>query len=119
MASCLDYFRAINDPFGNQLQAEFGKLFDNTSYNAGSGSTGMYRGIKLWEAAVREAKSVKREPVAAALDHAKISDGPGGGCEMVPGTRHVKMNMYTAVSKDGKYEIVEKSKGPVMPGECA
>jgi ABC-type branched-subunit amino acid transport system substrate-binding protein len=78
----------------------------------------MYRGIKLWEAAVKEAKSVKREEVAAALDHAKISDGPAGGSEMVPGTRHVKMNMYTAVSKGGKYEIVEKSKGPVMPGEC-
>jgi len=119
LASCLDYFKAINDPFGNQLQAEYGKLFKNTSFNAGSGSTGMYRGIKLWEAAVKEAKSVKREPVAAALDHAKISNGPGGGCEMVPGTRHVKMNMYTAVSKGGKYDIVEKSKGPVMPGECA
>jgi branched-chain amino acid transport system substrate-binding protein len=119
LASCLDYYSAINDPFGNQMQAEYGKLFENTSFNAGSGSTGMYRGIKLWEAAVKEAKSVKRGPVAAALDHAKISDGPGGGSEMVPGTRHVKMNMYTAVSKGGKYEIVEKSKGPVMPGECA
>ena len=120
LASCLDYFKAVNDPFGNQLQVEYAKLFgDKLLFTAGSGSTGMYRGIKLWEAAVKEAKSVKREPVAAALDHAKISDGPGGGCEMVPGTRHVKMNMYTAVSKGGKYEIVEKSKGPVMPGECA
>jgi branched-chain amino acid transport system substrate-binding protein len=120
LASCLDYFKAINDPFGNQLQAEYGKLFgDKNPFTAGSGATGMYRGIKLWEVAVKATKSVKREPVAAALDHAKISDGPGGGCEMVPGTRHVKMNMYTAVSKGGKYEIVEKSKGPVMPGECA
>ena len=120
LASCLDYFKAVNDPFGNQLQAEYGKLFgDKNPFTAGSAATGMYRGIKLWEAAVKEAKSVKREPVAAALDHAKISDGPGGGCEMVPGTRHVKMNMYTAVSKGGKYDIVEKSNGPVMPGECA
>jgi ABC-type branched-subunit amino acid transport system substrate-binding protein len=120
LASCLDYFKAVDDPFGNQLQAEYGKLFgDKNPFTAGSGATGMYRGIKLWEAAVKEAKSVKRGPVAAALDHAKISDGPGGGSEMVPGTRHVKMNMYTAVSKGGKYEIVEKSTGPVMPGECA
>ena len=119
LASCLDYFKAVNDPFGNKLQAEYGKQFgDKNPFTAGSGATGMYRGIRLWEAAVKEAKSVKREPVAKALDHAKISDGPGGGCEMVPGTRHVKMNMYTAVSKGGKYEIVEKSKGPVMPGEC-
>lgn len=120
LASCLDYFKAVNDPFGNQLQSEYGKLFgDNNPFTAGSGATGMYRGIKLWEVAVKEANSVKRGPVAAALDHAKISDGPGGGCEMVPGTRHVKMNMYTAVAKSGNYEVVEKSKGPVMPGECA
>ena len=119
LASCLDYFKAVNDPFGNKLQADYAKLYgDKNPFTAGSGATGMYRGIKLWEAAVKEAKSVKREAVAVALDHAKISDGPGGGCEMVPGTRHVKMNMYTAVSKGGKYEIVEKSKGPVMPGEC-
>jgi len=120
LASCLDYFKAVNDPFGNKLQAEYAKLYgDKSFFTAGSGATGMYRGIKLWEAAVKEAKSVKREAVAGALDHAKISDGPAGGCEMVPGTRHVKMNMYTAVSKGGKYEIVEKSKGPVLPGECA
>jgi len=28
------------------------------------------------------------------------------------------MNMYTAVAKSGTSEIVEKSKGQVMPGEC-
>jgi branched-chain amino acid transport system substrate-binding protein len=55
--------------------------------------------------------------VAAALDHAKLSDGPGGGCEMVPGTRHLKMNMYIAVSKGGQYKVVDSSK-MVVPGEC-
>jgi ABC-type branched-subunit amino acid transport system substrate-binding protein len=79
----------------------------------------MYRGLKLWEAAVKEAKSVKREEVAMALDRAKISDGPGGGCEVVPGAHHLKMNMYTAVAKNGKFEVVEKSSGAVMPGECS
>lgn len=119
LASCLDYFKAVNDPGGNKIQQEYNKLYPgNNPFTAGSASTGMYRGLRLWEAAVKEAKSVKREDVAKALDHAKIADGPGGGCEMVPGTRHVKMNMYTAVAKSGKYEIVEKSKGPVMPGEC-
>jgi len=28
------------------------------------------------------------------------------------------MNMYIAVAKAGKYEVVEKSNGPVMPAEC-
>ena len=120
LASCLDYFKAVNDPFGNELQANYAKLYgDKNSFTAGSGATGMYRAIKLWEAAVTEAKSVKREDVAKALDHAKIANGPGGASEVVPGTRHCKMNMYIAVAKDGKYEIQEKSNGAVMPGECA
>ena len=120
LASCLDYFKAVNDPFGNELQANYAKLYgDKNPFTAGSGATGMYRAIKLWEAAVTEAKSVKREDVAKALDHAKIANGPGGASEVVPGTRHCKMNMYIAVAKDGKYEIQEKSNGAVMPGECA
>ena len=120
LASCLDYFKAVNDPFGNALQANYAKLYgDKYLFTAGSGATGMYRAIKLWEAAVTEAKSVKREDVAKALDHAKIANGPGGASEVVPGTRHCKMNMYIAVAKDGKYEIQEKSNGAVMPGECA
>jgi branched-chain amino acid transport system substrate-binding protein len=119
LASCLDYFKVINDPGGNKIQAAYTKLYPGPNlFTAGSAATGMYRGIKLWEAAVKEAKSVKRDDVAKALDHAKIADGPGGGSEFVPGSRHVKMNMYTAVSKGGKFEIVDKSKGPVLPGEC-
>ncbi len=119
LASCLDYFKAVNDPYGAKLQEKYTKLYGTkNSFTAGSGSTGMYRGIRLWAESVKEARSVKREEVAAALDHAKLLDGPGGPCEMVPGTRHVKMNMYTAVAKGGKYEIVEKSNGAVLPGEC-
>ncbi|HTT40799.1 MAG TPA: substrate-binding protein [Burkholderiales bacterium] len=119
LGSCLDYFKAVNDPAGNKLQAEYSRLYPGSIlFTAGSAATGMYRGLKLWEAAVKEAKSVKREDVAKALDHAKIADGPGGGSQFVPGTRHVKMNMYTAVAKGGTFEIVAKSNGPVMPGEC-
>ena len=65
-----------------------------------------------------EAKSVDRAAVAAALDHAKIAEGPGGPAEMVPGQRHCKMKMYTAVAKGGNYEIVARSAGLVDPKEC-
>jgi branched-chain amino acid transport system substrate-binding protein len=78
----------------------------------------MYRGLKLWELAVKEAGNLDREDVAAALDHAKTSEGPGGPAEMVPGKRHCKMRMYTAVAKNGNFEIVARSEGLVDPGEC-
>ena len=119
LASCLDYFRAIDDPFSAQLSAEYEKRFPGTVlFTAGSAATGMYRGLKLWEVAVKKAKKVDRETVAAALDSARIDQGPGGPAAMVPGKRHCKMNMYIAVAKNGKYEVVERSKGLVDPKEC-
>jgi branched-chain amino acid transport system substrate-binding protein len=119
LASCLDYFRAIKDPFSAKLQAEYDKLYPGTVlFTAGSAATGMYRGLKLWETAVNRAKKVDRESVAAALDRARIEQGPGGPAEMVPGKRHCKMNMYIAVAKNGNYEVVTQSKGLVDPKEC-
>ena len=121
LASCLDYFRAVDasEPFSAKLQGEYEKEFPGSVlFCAGSAATGMYRGLKLWEAAVKEAGKLDRESVAAALDHAKIAEGPGGPAEMVPGKRHCKMQMYTAVAKSGKYEIVARSNGLVDPKEC-
>lgn len=37
---------------------------------------------------------------------------------MVPGKRHCKMKMYTAVAKNGNYEIVARSPDLVDPKEC-
>ena len=120
LASCLDYFQNIDDPFSAELQAAYQKRHahkDKVLFTAGSGSTGMYRGVKLWEAAVKEAGAVDRDSVAAALDHAKIANGPGGPSNIVPGTYHAQMNMYIAVAKGGKYEIISKA-DQVHPKEC-
>ena len=52
----------------------------------------------------------------AALDHAAIAEGPGGPAEMVPGQHHVRMNMYIAQARNGRFEIVE-SLGAIDPQE--
>ncbi|MEQ1954694.1 substrate-binding protein [Mesorhizobium sp. CN2-181] len=121
LASSLDYYRALayEDPGSARIQAAYEKQFPGKfRFSAGSAATGVYRGLKLWEAAVKEAGTVEREEVAAALDHAKIAEGPGGPAEMVPGKRHCKMNMYIGVAKGGKYEVVSRSNGLVDPREC-
>jgi branched-chain amino acid transport system substrate-binding protein len=121
LASCLDYFRALtkDDPVSARIQAEYDKQFPgNVLFAAGSAATGMYRGLKLWEGAVKEAGKLDRDAVAGALDHAKIAEGPGGPAEMVPGQRHCKMKMYTAVAKEGNYQIVGRSEGLVDPKAC-
>ncbi len=123
--SCLDFFHTVDDPYSKELLAAYAKKFPDTKYlfTAGSASTGMYRGIRLYEAAVNTTKGdVAREAVSAALDKAKIEKGPGGGAEMVPGKMHAKMNMYVAQCRKGttdalRWDII--SKYPMVdPKEC-
>jgi len=71
----------------------------------------------LWAAAVKEAGSLKQDDVIAALDHAKIAEGPGGPAEVVPGQHHVRMNMYIAQASNGVFKIV-KSLGVIDPKEA-
>lgn len=119
LVSCLDYFRGATklDAGSARIQADYDAAYpnDNILFAASSAATGVYRGLKLWEAAVREAGTLEREAVAAALDHAKITQGPGGCAEMVPGLRHCRMKMYTAVAHNGQFDIVAKSFGLLDP----
>jgi ABC-type branched-subunit amino acid transport system substrate-binding protein len=115
--SCLDYYQTVGDPFSKKLLDRYNSIYPGgAKFTAGSASTGMYRGLKLWEAAVREAGSLEQEAVIKALDHAKIADGPGGPAEMVPGQHHLRMNMYIAQAKNGAFAIV-KNLGAIDPKE--
>ncbi|MEQ1575846.1 MAG: substrate-binding protein [Vicinamibacterales bacterium] len=116
--SCLDYYHAVGDPFSRKLLAQYDALYPgNAKFTAGSACSGLYRGLRLWAAAVKEAGSLEQEDVIKALDHARIAEGPGGSAEMVPGQHHVRMNMYIAQAKNGHFEIV-KNLGVIDPKEC-
>jgi branched-chain amino acid transport system substrate-binding protein len=118
MYGCLDYYQDVSDSFSKELLDRYDRLYTGgAKFTGGSAATGMYRGLKLWEAAVKEAGSLKQEDVIKALDHAKIAQGPGGPAEMVPGQHHVRMNMYIAQANNGNFRIV-KSLGVVDPKEC-
>jgi ABC-type branched-subunit amino acid transport system substrate-binding protein len=115
--SCLDYYQELDDPFGRALLRRYQDRFPGSAmFTAGSGCTGHYRAIKMWEAAVNEAGTVERDAVIRALDHARISDGPGGPAEMMPGQHHVRMPMYIAQAQGGRFKVV-KNLGPIDPRE--
>jgi branched-chain amino acid transport system substrate-binding protein len=117
MYGCIDYYQSVSDPFSRELLGRYNARFpDGLHFSAGSGCTGMYRGLKLWEAAVTEAGSLDQAAVVAALDHAKIAEGPGGPAEMVPGQHHVRMNVYIAQVRSGTLDVVE-SLGAIDPNE--
>lgn len=114
---CLDYYQTVSDPFSVELLNQYNKLFPGSSMlTAGSASTGTYRGLKFWEAAVKEAGSLDQDAVIKALDHAKISSGPGGPAEMVPGQHHARLNMYIAQASGGIFKVV-KNLGAIEPKE--
>jgi ABC-type branched-subunit amino acid transport system substrate-binding protein len=114
---CIDYYQSVSDPFSKELLGRYNARFpDGPQFSAGSGCTGMYRGLKLWEAAVVEAGSLGQAAVVAALDHAKIAEAPGGPAEMVPGQHHVRLNMYIAQVLSSTLEVVE-SLGAIDPSE--
>jgi ABC-type branched-subunit amino acid transport system substrate-binding protein len=116
--SCHDYYQNVGDPFSTGLIDRYDKLYPgDAKFTAGSACSGLYRGLRLWEAAVKEAGSLEQEAVIKALDHAKIADGPGGPAEMVPGQHHVRMNMYIAQANNGTFKIVENL-GLIDPKEC-
>ena len=115
---CLDYYQDAGDPFSKELLERYTERYPGGEaiFTGGGACSGMYRGLKLWEAAVREAGSLDQADVVSALDHAKIADGPGGPAEMVPGQHHVRMNMYIGQVRDGALKIV-RSLGVVDPDE--
>jgi len=115
--SCLDYYRAVSDPFSTRLAEQYEALFPgNARFTAGSACTGLYRGLRLWAAAVAEAGSLDQDEVIAALDHARLAEGPGGPAEMVPGQHHARLNMYIAQSNGGSFRIVKRL-GAIDPNE--
>jgi urea transport system substrate-binding protein len=114
---CLDYYQAVDDPFSQRLLAQYDALYPgDAKFTGGSACSGLYRGFRLWAAAVNEAGSLSQEDVIAALDHAQIGEGPGGSAAMVPGQHHARMNMYIAQARAGHFEVVENL-GSIDPKE--
>jgi branched-chain amino acid transport system substrate-binding protein len=114
---CLDYYQAVDEGFSKQLLARYDALYPgDAKFTGGSACSGLYRGLRLWANAVTEAGSLVQEDVIAALDHARIAEGPGGPAAVVPGQHHVRMNMYIAQARGGRFEVVENL-GPIDPQE--
>jgi ABC-type branched-subunit amino acid transport system substrate-binding protein len=114
---CLDYYRDVQDAFSIDLLNRYEARYPGSAmFTAGSACTGTYRALKMWESAVNEAGSLRQHDIIAALDHARIPQGPGGPAEMVPGQHHVRMNMYIAQVTNGRFQVVEEL-GAIDPQE--
>src|SRR5262249_41975395 len=114
---CLDYYQEVSDPFSRKLLAQYDALYPGAAkFTGGSACSGLYRGLRLWAAAVTQAGALAQAQVGAALDHARILEGPGGPAAMVPGQHHLRLNMYIAQAHNGHFHVVE-SLGAIDPKE--
>jgi branched-chain amino acid transport system substrate-binding protein len=114
---CLDYYRDVTDQFSRELLDRYDMLFPgDAKFTGGGACSGLYRGLRLWASAVAEAGSLAQDDVIAALDHARIDNAPGGPAAMVPGQHHLRLNMYIARAKNGRFEVVENL-GAIDPQE--
>ena len=53
---CLDYYQAVGDPFSRKLLEQYDALYPgDAEFTGGSACSGLYRGLRLWAAAVTEA----------------------------------------------------------------
>ncbi|MDX6702445.1 MAG: urea transport system substrate-binding protein [Baekduia sp.] len=114
---CLDYYQTVDDPFSRKLLEQYDTLYPgDAAFTGGSGCSGLYRGLRIWAGAVTEAGSLHQDDVIAALDHAELAEGPGGPAAMVPSQHHLRMNMYIAQARGGRFEVV-KALGAIDPQE--
>ncbi|MBL8533935.1 MAG: substrate-binding protein [Betaproteobacteria bacterium] len=115
--SCLDYYQGIDDPFSRELLGRYEKRFPGAAKFTGGGAcSGLYRGLRLWASAVKSAGTLAQVAVVAALDRARIAEGPGGPAEMVPGEHHARLHMYIAQARGGRFEVV-RNLGAIDPQE--
>ena len=84
---CLDYYRDVHDPFSIDLLNRYEARYPGSAmFTAGSALHGYLPGPEaVGVGGQRGRVAATRHDVIAALDHARIPQGPGGPAEMVPG----------------------------------
>jgi ABC-type branched-subunit amino acid transport system substrate-binding protein len=114
---CLDYYQGVEDPFSRKLLEQYDALYPgDAAFTGGGACSGLYRGLRLWAGAVTEAGTLDQDDVIAALDHAELAEGPGGPAAMAPGQHHLRLNMYIAQARAGRFEVVHDL-GAIDPQE--
>ncbi len=119
MYSALDYYEALTDDATIGIQERYETEY-GTEYPiaAAGGATGAYRGVQMWAAAVEAAGDVSPEAVDEAMDTISTDVAPGGGAEMVAGTRHAKVPTHIARFDDGHLNVLSAITPVRSPRAC-
>jgi urea transport system substrate-binding protein len=100
------YFDDLDTPANKTFREALLAKYPKEVYISTNGIVS-YAGMHIWASAVRKAGSVERNAVIAALETGIAVDTPAGPVTIDGKTHHASMNMYLALTKGGKYNIVE------------
>ena len=107
--SCLDYYQAVDEPFSRKLLAQYDALYPgDAKFTGGSGCSGLYRGLRLWAAAVTRPARSTRARWSPRSTTQRSAKAPAARRPFVPGQHHLRMNMYIAQARAGRFEIVRE-----------
>lgn len=111
-------FNTIVPPFSMELLNRYEARYPGSAmFTAGSAMHRHLPGIEDVGVLGEGSEFAQAGRRIAALDHARIPQGPGCPAEMVPGQHHVRMNMYIARSDNGTFKVIENL-GHIDPKEC-
>jgi len=116
MYSCLDYYQGVTEPFSQGLLRQYNELYPgHDQFTAGSACSGLYRGLRLWHAAVTAAGTLEQGAVIRALNHATIAQGPGGPAA----GRCVGLGLHALPFGPGQRQSIRTGAAVGAPGEHA
>jgi urea transport system substrate-binding protein len=110
---CYSYMEEIDTPANTTFLKRFHEKYGDKSYVSDIGMAS-YVGVKLWSEGVKKAGSLDRMKVIEALESGANIEGPGGTFAVDPKTHHTIFDMYLAVSKGGRFKVLNKY-GQVAP----
>jgi urea transport system substrate-binding protein len=104
---CYSYMEEIDTPINTAFVKRFREKYGNKYYISDIGMAS-YVGLNLWTQGVKKAESFDRMKVTETLETGLSVDGPSGKFTVDGKTHHTIFDMYLAVAKGGKFNILNK-----------
>jgi urea transport system substrate-binding protein len=111
--SAYTYFQSIDTPENREFVARFQAKHPQRVMTDPMETA--YLGVKLWAAAVNDARSVEPKAIRRALMNRRI-DGPGGELRIDSDTQHsYRTPRIAQVQSDSQFKVIWAAAGPVRP----
>lgn len=108
------YFQSIDSPENRELVTRFRAKFGPQRVVTDP-MEDAYMGVKLWAAAVREAKTLEIPAVRQAMRGIRLPS-PAGECRIDPSTQHAfKTPRIGRIEEDGQFNVIWTAANPIAP----